>query len=374
MLEDRSMRAVAVIVMAILGIAALPASVAAGQIVAFNVTKTADTNDGNCNSDCSLREAITAANASPVVADVNIVNPGTYKLTRKGRNENLNATGDLDIRTGMRINGAGARKVIINGNGIDRVFDIPDRGGGVAFGVFIQDITITGGSLTNPSASGGGLEVADDNATVHLNGVSVRGNTAPFGAGIINGLMVGPTMFIDNSTISGNHALSLGGGIVNVSHMTITNSTISGNTGRQGAGLFAFSGDALIHYSTIAFNVASETGGGVDEQSGSVASTGSIIAKNTANNSANENCQFTLGSGGHNLENGTSCGFEEATDVHGNPKLAALGDYGGPTNTHKLMKGSLAINHGGTAGFPPEDQRGVTRPRGSQADIGAFEK
>src|SRR5262249_37111481 len=31
----------------------------------FTVTKTADTNDGFCNADCSLREAITAANATP---------------------------------------------------------------------------------------------------------------------------------------------------------------------------------------------------------------------------------------------------------------------------------------------------------------------
>ena len=28
----------------------------------FTVTKTTDTNDGTCNADCSLREAVTAAN------------------------------------------------------------------------------------------------------------------------------------------------------------------------------------------------------------------------------------------------------------------------------------------------------------------------
>lgn len=33
------------------------------QAAIFNVTKTADTNDGTCNADCSLREAIAAANA-----------------------------------------------------------------------------------------------------------------------------------------------------------------------------------------------------------------------------------------------------------------------------------------------------------------------
>src|SRR5258708_38405387 len=30
----------------------------------FTVTKTADTNDGTCDSDCSLREALAAANAN----------------------------------------------------------------------------------------------------------------------------------------------------------------------------------------------------------------------------------------------------------------------------------------------------------------------
>jgi trimeric autotransporter adhesin len=34
------------------------------EATTYTVTKVADTNDGACNSDCSLREAITAANAS----------------------------------------------------------------------------------------------------------------------------------------------------------------------------------------------------------------------------------------------------------------------------------------------------------------------
>src|SRR6186713_1889134 len=102
------MRTIVLVSIAMLAISAVPSGVAAGQIVEFHVTKTADTKDGNCNSDCSLREAIIAANSSPVVADVTIP-AGTYKLTRKGRGENLSATGDLDIRAGVRITGAGAR-------------------------------------------------------------------------------------------------------------------------------------------------------------------------------------------------------------------------------------------------------------------------
>ena len=49
-------------------------------------------------------------------------------------------------------------------------------------------------------------------------------------------------------------------------------------------------------------------------------------------------------------------------------------DNGGPTLTHALLPGSLAIDH-----IPPEDcivdadQRGVARPQGTGCDIGAYE-
>jgi len=46
----------------------------------FTVNKVADTNDGACSSDCSLREAIVAANLAPG-ADSITVPAGTYTLT-----------------------------------------------------------------------------------------------------------------------------------------------------------------------------------------------------------------------------------------------------------------------------------------------------
>src|SRR6186713_823446 len=78
----------------------------------FVVTKTADTADGACDADCSLREAITAANAA-AGADVITLPAGTYTLTITGTNEDLNADGDLDITTPMTINGAGSGSTII---------------------------------------------------------------------------------------------------------------------------------------------------------------------------------------------------------------------------------------------------------------------
>ena len=47
----------------------------------FTVTKTADTNDGVCNADCSLREAITAAN-NTVSDDVIEFDPAVFSTAR----------------------------------------------------------------------------------------------------------------------------------------------------------------------------------------------------------------------------------------------------------------------------------------------------
>uniref|UniRef100_UPI00286B474C FG-GAP repeat domain-containing protein n=1 Tax=Tabrizicola sp. TaxID=2005166 RepID=UPI00286B474C len=72
----------------------------------FAVTKTTDTNDGTCNADCSLREAVVAANAA-AGADIITLPSGTYQLTRSG-DDNTAANGDLDINTDITINGGGA--------------------------------------------------------------------------------------------------------------------------------------------------------------------------------------------------------------------------------------------------------------------------
>jgi len=52
--------------------------------------------------------------------------------------------------------------------------------------------------------------------------------------------------------------------------------------------------------------------------------------------------------------------------------LSALSENGGPTPTMALLAGSPARD-AIPSGFPPTDQRGVIRPQGPAADIGAVE-
>ena len=102
--------------------------------------------------DCSLREAIiiansnTSANTSIITFDVD----GTFTLTQSGFGEDQAHTGDLDIRKDVFVLGNGAGKTVIDGGGIDRVFDVAGRST-----VGIQGVTIQGGIAWD--GGGGGI-------------------------------------------------------------------------------------------------------------------------------------------------------------------------------------------------------------------------
>src|SRR5271170_5415184 len=71
----------------------------------------------------SLRSAIQAANSKPN-GDTIILPSGTIKLTIAGAGEDKSATGDLDVNGNLTIRGKGAGSSVIDGNSLDRVFQI----------------------------------------------------------------------------------------------------------------------------------------------------------------------------------------------------------------------------------------------------------
>ncbi|MBE0540074.1 MAG: hypothetical protein IH623_01625, partial [Verrucomicrobia bacterium] len=74
------------------------------------------------------------------------------------------------------------------------------------------------------------------------------------------------------------------------------------------------------------------------------------------------------------LSSDGSCDFTNATSLNNtDPKLGPLANNCGPTLTMALLPGSPAIDAGDTVSAPATDQRGVPRPYGLTADIGAFE-
>src|SRR5439155_13289990 len=153
----------------------------------FAVTRTDDPSPGACDADCSLREAVLAANAGSG-GDTIALAPGHYRLTLPGPGEDAAETGDLDLTRSVTIAGAGARSTVVDAEGIDRAFD-------VAAGPAVQiwGVSITGGLV---AGEGGGIRSAGQLALARG---EVTGNRAlGLGGGVFAG---GPSTTIVQSTI-----------------------------------------------------------------------------------------------------------------------------------------------------------------------------
>jgi uncharacterized delta-60 repeat protein len=224
------------------------------------------------------------------------------------------------------------------------------------------------------SNCGGAIYVGASTAITAIRNSTFSNNSAWGGGAIENGY----TMTIENSTFSGNRGLNSagtqgnGGAINNSGSLTLTNCTISGNQSTFGGGILNY-GELTAINGTITGNTASY-GGGVDASSGSCTVENTIIAGNEA--TSGPEVYGTVTSIGHNLVGNAAnaTGFVADGDlVNTNPMLAPLADNGGPTLTHALLPGSPAFNAANTIHAPSTDQRGISRPQGSVADIGAFE-
>jgi putative cofactor-binding repeat protein len=125
--------------------------------------------------------------------------------------------------------------------------------------------------------SGGLYNVAGLITATHS---SVTNNSVTFGgANILNG--GSGTMALRDTTVSGNVAITNGGGIYNFGDLTITHSTITGNTARHGGGVFN-SGALVLSHSTVSANAASSNGGGIYNLGGAVTLNGCTVTANIA--------------------------------------------------------------------------------------------
>lgn len=267
----------------------------------------------------------------------------TIQLTA---NINLTAstTGILNNTSNVRlvIEGAG---YTVNGQNTPGVRPFRLNSGNIRRVRFNQ-ITITGG---NPGVgqSGGGIE---------SQGGSLR---------------------ITNSTITGNRA-DTGGGIASCGNceLILENSTISGNTAitNFGGGIRT-NGTTTIDSSTIVANQACNACGGALAVVGSTTTVTNSILANSAGDVPD--CRFlspgAVTDGGYNLvRRPGNCNFTATGSITGSdPQLDSLASNGGPTQTHALLPGSPAIDAGSTT--LTTDQRGMSRPQGAAADIGAYE-
>ena len=246
------------------------------MLAVFVVDRTDDTNAAAAQvcsaaaNDCSLRGAITAANATGAADEIQFAastngTPFTLTLANAGGlNEDGNATGDLDATAPLTITGNGESFTIIQAgtndtNGIDKVLALnPLCDAARAF--TISDVTIRFGRNTQIfnapdfSFTGGGVDFcgtgnAGSSLTITDTTISDNKNVNGYGGGL-NIDEVAPatsTVTITNSTITSNESEGTGGGINIIGdnvQVTITGSTISDNetvsafaTGSTGGGV-----------------------------------------------------------------------------------------------------------------------------------------
>ncbi len=224
----------------------------------YLVTKTADTNDGECGpDDCSLREAIMLTNVCPGHQIIRVP-AGTYVLDRVGVGEDVANTGDLDILDDLTILGDGFPT--IDGNATDRVFEIFQPAV-----VSIENLVIQNGL----EQSGAGIEnhgeLAISNCLIQGNHTVVPpgGSGTTTGGGIFSGQSA--SMTILDSQIENNTA-AYGGGIANfVSDLTVTNTRIAENVSSHfGGGLWnQIAASATLNDVSIEGNSAAVDGGGI---------------------------------------------------------------------------------------------------------------
>jgi CSLREA domain-containing protein len=350
---------------------AISAIPAAGEV--FTVTKTADTLDGACDADCSLREAVGAANARAGL-DFIRVGPGTYGLTRVGPPEGGNASGDLDVRDDLVILGAGADRTVLDGNGIDRVLE----------GVFgeadleVRGVTVRNGRTSEPQGpygsldgTGGGIRAE---GALTLVGCHVTGNrSVSFGGGAEAVVLIAR-----DSTFSDNEA-QIGGGVSSFFAVELTNVTLSGNRALNlGGGAFLPFYSVDLAHVTATGNRAREGGGlrsnfdvncpGLCEMHFSMES--SLIAGNTAAEKGPDCWSLSAPGPGHvaNVFGVAEGCSPDGPDRAGtaaaplDPRLSALGSHGGPTPTHALLPDSPAIDLAPSITCSGADQRGLPRP------------
>jgi hypothetical protein len=245
-----------------------------------------------------------------------------------------------------------------------------DGGGILNYGgkLAVSSSTFSENSASDGCAGGGIFNY--DFGTVTVDHSTFAGNSAAGGGAIGNwrGMMT-----VTNSTFSRNSA-SNGGAISNdpESTLTVSNSTFSGNSANSsGGGIFNYVfGTATVSNSTLSGNSAAAGGGTYNAG-------GMLTLKNTivANSPSGGNCYGPITDGGGNLS------YPDITcpGINADPLLGPLQDNGGPTETMALGEGSAALDAADDAicAAPPVnnlDQRGVTRPQGTQCDIGAVEQ
>jgi predicted outer membrane repeat protein len=371
------------------------------------------------NTNCGLRDAVAAANAlrgvttnisfagsavgtvgNPAViliaqstpirilASMNLVGPGAGLLTVEGGIAPYNGTtqtanyqifsfinGPIGSNAGdNRISGMTLANGYTSGNGgaiywqisgsnlylTNCVFIGNQAGSGGAVNVHVAStVTVAGSSFIDNQAGDGGAIYMPGGSNLFVNGSTFTGNQAGTDGGALESVQGVITVF--GSTFIGNQAGTSGGAIYAAEiGLTVSNSTFVQNQATTGGALWE-PNSPQVNNSTFMGNRATQSGSAIQFEE-DLNSQGNIFVSNPSGATAVYG-RYVKGTSDHDLYfGGDSCTLCTTTNaISGDPKLSALGSYGGTTQTLLPLLGSAAICAGVSTGSTT-DQRGVAIP------------
>jgi Chlamydia polymorphic membrane protein (Chlamydia_PMP) repeat len=321
------------------------------------------------NTDCTLRDAINAANANSGQYDYVVFRPtvtGNVALT----------AGEIPITDAVYIYGNGPDVNTITADANSRIFNVNPNNGDV---VAIYGLTLTGGDVT-----GDGGAIQNDDAILRVTDSILSGNSASG----VGGAVFEPGNYYGGvydrfrySTFFDNHADS-GGAIYATNSWGRTRQATFNDNGAPFGDGGAIAGDAgYLIDSTISGNSAAVAGGGVaifDE----IRFYGTIVANNSDSGIAPDVYAPGGGFGSFDLvETVGPLSFPPSIITGQDPQLGPLQNNGGYTPTLKPAAGSPVVDQ--SYSYYYYDQR--FQPRiidnpnkanvagGNGADIGAVE-
>jgi hypothetical protein len=399
---------------AVASLVALSLGAGSASARTFKANLLGDPTPNGCTAgNCSLREAVLAANTRSGFDSI-VLRPGkVYRLAIVGLNEELAATGDLDVTDPLAVSTPKfrrtprgrrrARPATIDGGGIDRILDLSDP-------LTLRRLVLRNGHAQAPEQDGGAI-AAEDTDTVALKAFDVRfldnhadryggaailydgpnflfvrvvfnGNVADDDSGAVDiapagtpddhratfrrvrvlnndsgseggfGYMDNMTVRVIRSRIAFNTATDDGGGIYNTgARLRVVRSTIAANrTDADGGGIHTDDESTAVLNSTISGNHAAGEGGGIGNEDVTT-----VVNSTVANNSADGNgggvAGFGPGTGSTSLNAVTVA--RNRANADGSGANDGGGIYQAGASSFAVRNSLIALNTVGAGGGDP---------------------
>ncbi len=233
----------------------------------YTVSKEADTADGLCDSDCSLREAVIAANGGD--ADSIIIPSGTFIFTRTTAGEDEADQGDLDFTDSdtTTLIGAGVDDTIIDADATDRVFDVHSGAS-----IDVSELVAINGAVDD--ANGAAVRSVGNAVFTHVefraSTLTGDGSTSFYGGGVF---CSGGTLTLERVEVSGNAIVEggtqvYGGGIAVDSGCSaaLNEVVVAENSAYHGGGIYVMTSASTTTTMidvTVSSNIATDAGAGM---------------------------------------------------------------------------------------------------------------